>query len=283
MGGIVVDDEMDVEFRWHIGLDVPQEGEELLLTMARLARSKNRAIEHVECREQGCGAVPFVVVSDAFGEHGLRTIERLDLAFFIDAEDERLVGRIEIEADHIAQLLDEEGIGRELEAAGPVRLQPEDLEDAMDRALGQARPLAMVRTLQCLPVLGLLACVLVRSSPIASSSMVRGRPLRNSSYRPSRRWVMNRLRHLPTVCGPTPRSAATALLLRSFSHAKTMRARSVSADGRLRARTIDRRCARPSSLINSVLFGRPLRIGSHFVKIPGSDPILMSRTFGTEH
>jgi hypothetical protein len=65
-------------------------------------------------------------------------------------------------------------------------------------------------------------------------------------------------------------------LLRSFSHAKTMRARSVSADGRLRARTIDRRCARPSSLINSVL-------SASFVKIPESDPILMSRTFGTEH
>jgi hypothetical protein len=207
--------------------------------MARLARSKNRAIEHVECREQGCGAVPFVVVSDAFGEHGLRTFERLDLAFFIDAEDERLGGRIEIEADHIAQLLDEEGIGRELEAAGPVRLQPEDLEEAMDRALGQARPLAMVRTLQCLPVLGLLACVLVRSSPIASSSMVCGRPLRNSSYRPSRRWVMNRLRHLPTVCGPTPRSAATGCCALSHTPRRCALARSAPTAGFVRARSTE--------------------------------------------
>jgi hypothetical protein len=89
--------------------------------------------------------VPFVVVSDAFdvteahGEHGLGTFERLDLALFIDTEDKGFVGRIEIEADHVAQLLDEEGIGGELEAAGPVRLQSEELEESVDRALGQAR------------------------------------------------------------------------------------------------------------------------------------------------
>ena len=28
-GGVVVDDEMDVELGWHVGLDVTQEGEEL--------------------------------------------------------------------------------------------------------------------------------------------------------------------------------------------------------------------------------------------------------------
>jgi hypothetical protein len=37
---------------------------------------------------------------------------------------------------HRAQLLDEEGIGRELEAADAVRLQTEELEQAMDGALG---------------------------------------------------------------------------------------------------------------------------------------------------
>jgi hypothetical protein len=39
VGGVIVDDEMDVEFCWNIGLDVPQEGEELLMAMAGFARA----------------------------------------------------------------------------------------------------------------------------------------------------------------------------------------------------------------------------------------------------
>src|SRR5258708_11155221 len=47
---------------------------------------------------------------------------------------------LDAKADHVAQLLDEEGIGGELEATGPVRLQTEELEEAVDCALGQAHP-----------------------------------------------------------------------------------------------------------------------------------------------
>jgi hypothetical protein len=37
MGGIVVHHNMEVEFGWNIGLDMAQERQELLMTMARLA------------------------------------------------------------------------------------------------------------------------------------------------------------------------------------------------------------------------------------------------------
>src|SRR5260370_36553837 len=47
---------------------------------------------------------------------------------------------LDAKPDHVAQLLDEEGIGGELEATGPVRLQTEELEEAVDCALGQAHP-----------------------------------------------------------------------------------------------------------------------------------------------
>jgi hypothetical protein len=63
-------------------------------------------------------------------------VRGLDLALLADAKDHCLVGRIEVKPDHVAQLLDEEGIGRKLEAAGAVRLQTEELEQAMDSALG---------------------------------------------------------------------------------------------------------------------------------------------------
>ena len=57
VGGVVVDDEMDVELGRHIGLDVTQEGEELLVTMAGFVLSDDRAVEHVEGGEQSGGAV----------------------------------------------------------------------------------------------------------------------------------------------------------------------------------------------------------------------------------
>ncbi len=61
------------------------------------------------------------------------------MALLIDAKHHGLVRRIEIEPDHIAQLLDKEEIGREFEAASAVRLQPGELEQAMNGALGNAR------------------------------------------------------------------------------------------------------------------------------------------------
>ena len=142
VSGVVVDDKMDVELGRYIGFDVPQEGEELLMTMAGFALGDNRAVEHVEGSEQRDCAVALVVVGDAFdvaephGKHGLGTFEGLDLAFLIDAKHHCLVRRIEIKPNHVAQLLDKEGIGRKLEAAGAVRLQTEELEQAMDGALG---------------------------------------------------------------------------------------------------------------------------------------------------
>ncbi len=45
----------------------------------------------------------------------LGAIERLDLALFIDAQDQGLVGRIQIQADDIAHLRNELRVGGELE------------------------------------------------------------------------------------------------------------------------------------------------------------------------
>lgn len=63
--GVVVDDQTDVELVRH-SLDMVQEGEELLVTIAGLALGDDRTVEHVEGGEQGGGAVTLVVVGDAF-------------------------------------------------------------------------------------------------------------------------------------------------------------------------------------------------------------------------
>ena len=70
------------------------------------------AVEHIEGGEQRRCAMAFVVVGhrpDAARLHrqaGLHAVERLDLALFIDREDYRVGGRIDIETDDVPELLD---------------------------------------------------------------------------------------------------------------------------------------------------------------------------------
>ena len=98
------------------------------------------AVEHVERGEERGGAVPLVVVGHRAGaallhrQAGLGAVERLDLALLVDREHDGVRRRVEIEPDHVAQLLDEPRIVRELELPDPVRLEPVGAPDALDRA-----------------------------------------------------------------------------------------------------------------------------------------------------
>jgi hypothetical protein len=56
----------------------------------------------------------------------------------IDAQYQRVFGRIEIEPHHVAHLLDKERVGGKLEALGAMGLEPEQREVARHRALGDA-------------------------------------------------------------------------------------------------------------------------------------------------
>src|SRR3546814_12975194 len=83
----------------------------------------------VERCEQGGHAVALVIMaaplrlSWSHRQHRLAAVERLDLALFIDAQDQRTLGRRQVEPDNVAHLLDEQGISRELEALRTVRLK----------------------------------------------------------------------------------------------------------------------------------------------------------------
>jgi hypothetical protein len=98
MRGIVIDNHMEVEFGWDIGLDMAQKRQELLMTMTRLALRQDRAIEEVEGGKQRGRAMALIVVGDpldiaAHRQHGLGRLQRLDLALLVDAQDKGLVGR----------------------------------------------------------------------------------------------------------------------------------------------------------------------------------------------
>lgn len=88
--------------------------------------------------------VPHVVVRPAFGDAGhhrqdrLFTIQGLDLAFLVDAENKRAVGRREVKADDIAHLVDEQRIVRQLERLAAVGLQAERRPHPADRGMRKA-------------------------------------------------------------------------------------------------------------------------------------------------
>ena len=66
----------------------------------------------------------------------LRAIEGLDLALFVDAEDQSLVRRIEIEPDNILHLRSEVAVARNLESLDQMRLQPVRAPDPLYAAVG---------------------------------------------------------------------------------------------------------------------------------------------------
>jgi hypothetical protein len=74
-------------------------------------------------------------VAQAHRQHGLCPLQSLALALLVHAENQRALGRAQVQARHVAQLLDEERIVGQLEALRAMRLQPEELKAALHTAL----------------------------------------------------------------------------------------------------------------------------------------------------
>ena len=73
-------------------------------------------------------------------QHGLGTVQGLDLAFFIHAKPDGpgWFGWVEIETHDVAHLLHAEWISRELEVFLPVGLEAKGVPDALDGFTGKA-------------------------------------------------------------------------------------------------------------------------------------------------
>jgi hypothetical protein len=104
---VVVDDCVDHFSRGDLRLDRVEKADELLVPMALHVAADDSAIEDVKGSEQRGGSVTLVIVRHRPGAAGLLrqprlgTVERLDLAFLVDRENDRMGGRIDVEADHI--------------------------------------------------------------------------------------------------------------------------------------------------------------------------------------
>ena len=56
-------------------------------------------------------------------QQGLCAVESLNLRFFIDTQHQGMIGRVEIQPDDIANLLDHQRVGRQREGLRAMRLQ----------------------------------------------------------------------------------------------------------------------------------------------------------------
>ena len=73
-------------------------------------------------------------------QEGPRALEGLHLGFLVDAQHQRTVGGMEVQADDIAHLLDKLGVSRQLEGFDAMRLEAERLPNPRDRRLPTGRP-----------------------------------------------------------------------------------------------------------------------------------------------
>ena len=139
VGGVVVDDHVDRLAGRDLALDLVEKADELLMPVALHALADDLALQHVERGEQRRRAVALVVVGHRpaaallHRQARLGAVERLDLRLLVDRQHQRMLGRIDIEADDVLDLGGELRIVRQLEGAHPVRLEAVRRPDALHR------------------------------------------------------------------------------------------------------------------------------------------------------
>ena len=141
---VVVYDQMNIQLGWNLMVDQLEELDPLLMPMPWHARADELAIRHAHCREQCGGAVTLVVVGQRPtppGEHGqasLGSVEGLDLALLVGTQHQGVLWRVQVQSNHIDQLLDEMRVIAQLEGPDQVWLQAGSLPDAMHHGLRHA-------------------------------------------------------------------------------------------------------------------------------------------------
>ena len=103
VGGVIVNDQMDVLLSRGLAVDGVEKADELLMPVAAHALADDLAVEDVEGSEQGGGAVALVIMGHRTATAALHrqprlgAVERLDLALLIDRQHQGMLRRIDID------------------------------------------------------------------------------------------------------------------------------------------------------------------------------------------
>src|SRR5450432_1125113 len=117
MRRVVVSDQVQFKVGRNISIEMLQKAQEFLMAMARLALGDDPAVDNVERREERGSAVAKVVVSHALDiteshrQHRLGALQGLHLALLVHAQYQRVIRRIKIKPNDVADLFDEERVG----------------------------------------------------------------------------------------------------------------------------------------------------------------------------
>src|SRR5512139_873243 len=267
MGGVVINNQMNVQISGHIVVNMSEKGQKLLMSVPGFALREDFAGGDVKRRKQGGGAVADVVVRNPFDvsephrQHRLGPVQCLDLALLINRQHKGSVRRVQVQPHDITHLLHKERIGGQFEGFRAVRLQSKHPEKPVRHRGCHPVSAANPRTLQWVPSLGFVCRALVIRAATSSSSRPRGLPERSSSCSPCKRLARKRFLHVPTVEGVTPRRVAIVAFGTPSAASNTILARRTRPAGRLRDRTMLCSCSRSSVLKVSGARGRPVFIG----------------------
>jgi hypothetical protein len=139
VAGGVVEHEVHVELGGDVLIDRLQELQELDRAVTRVQLADHLATLNVQRGVQAGGAVPPIIVRGAFGGAGQHrqdrrgAVQRLDLRFLVDRQHDGALGRVQVQADDVVDLLDELRVLGELPALVAVGLQPERVPDPHHR------------------------------------------------------------------------------------------------------------------------------------------------------
>ena len=139
VGAVVVTDDVHVQALTDCLVDLGGERFELDGPVPAVQGGDHRPVRRVERREQAGHAVADIVMGAPLGHvrhHGERRLasgQRLDLGLLVDAIDDGAVGRVQVQPDHIEDLVHEQRIVGELEPLAAVGFQLESPPDAHHR------------------------------------------------------------------------------------------------------------------------------------------------------
>ena len=129
VGGVVVHDHMDLLVLRNDVIDGAQELQPFLMAVPVIAHGEDLTFEGIQGGKQGSRSVALVVMGHGAAaalldrQAGLGAVQSLNLALLVGAQHDGVLGRIQIQADDVLQLLLELGIAAELESPHLMRLQ----------------------------------------------------------------------------------------------------------------------------------------------------------------
>jgi hypothetical protein len=208
--------------RRHGALDGVEEAHELLVPVPLHAAADHGTFEHIERGEQCGRAVADIIMRERAGlarleqQSRLGTVDGLDLRFFVNRQDDRVLGRGHVQTDDVLELGGEVGIVRALEGAERCGCSLWAAQNTLDRAQGDADGLAMARQVQWVASPGGSAQVstttrwMVASPrcglPCPRAASRKRRPTPASANRRCQRQAAGR----PTLAHPPPRRCSAA-------------------------------------------------------------------------